>query len=58
MSLTTYAPNPGYQVEIESAGPEKVEVKFEASGDDHESKLEVRCHDGVLDPKVDEHEDD
>ena len=58
VSLTTYAPNPGYQVGIESAGPEKVEVKFEASGDDHESKLEVRCHDGVLDPKADEHEND
>jgi hypothetical protein len=58
VSLTTYAPNPGYQVEIESAGPEKVEVKFEASGDDHKSKLEVRCHDGVLDPKADEHEND
>ena len=55
--LVTYAPNPGYRVDIESAGPEKVEIKFEASGDDHESKLEVRCDAGVLKPKVEEHDD-
>lgn len=58
VQLTTYAPNPGFRVEIESAGPEKVEIKFEASGDDHESQLEVRCDSGELKPKIDEHEDD
>lgn len=58
VALTTYAPNPGYKVEIKSAGPEKVEITFEASGDDHESQLEVRCDSGVLKPKINEHEDD
>ena len=58
VALTTYAPNPGYKVEIKSAGPEKVVIKFEASGDDHESQLEVRCDSGVLKPGIDEHEDD
>ncbi len=56
--LVTYAPNPGYRVDIESAGPEKVEIKFDASGDDHESTLEVRCDAGVLKPTIDEHDDD
>jgi cytoskeletal protein RodZ len=58
VSLATYAPNPGYQVEIESAGPNRVEIKFEESGGDGESRLEVRCDDGVLDPSYEEHEDD
>lgn len=58
VALTTYAPNPGYKVEIKSTGPERVEITFEASGDDHESQLEVRCQSGVLKPKIDEHEDD
>jgi len=57
-TLVTYAPNPGYRVEIESAGPEKVEISFEASGDDRESTLEVRCDSGVLQPRIDEHDDD
>jgi hypothetical protein len=58
VALITYAPNPGFRVEIESAGPEKVEIKFEASGDAHESQLEVRCDSWVLKPKIDENEDD
>jgi hypothetical protein len=33
-------------------------IKFEASGDDHESQLEVSCDSGVLKPKIDEHDDD
>ena len=57
-TLVTYAPNPGYRVEIESAGPEKVEISFEASGEDRESTLEVRCDSGVLQPRIDEHDDD
>jgi hypothetical protein len=35
-----------------------VEIKFEESGGDGESRLEVRCDDGVLDPSYEEHEDD
>lgn len=57
VSLATYAPNPGYQVEIESAGPRELEIKFEEAGGDHESKLKVQCKNGVLKPDIEEHED-
>lgn len=58
VALVTYAPNPGYRVEIESAGPTKVEIKFEATGDEHESALEARCDDGILNPKIEEGDHD
>lgn len=58
VALVTYAPNPGYRVEIESAGPDKVEIGFEATGDEHESKLEASCDDGILDPKIEEDDED
>ena len=57
VALATYAPNPGYHVEIESAGPSRLEIKFEESGGDHESKLDARCDNGILDPRIDEHND-
>jgi hypothetical protein len=56
--LTTYAPNLGYHVDIEAAGPADVEIKFEEAGGDHRSKLEARCSSGVLHPETDEREDD
>ena len=56
--LATYAPNAGYQVEIESAGPVELEIKFEESGGDHESRLKVHCNDGALDPDTEERDDD
>lgn len=58
VTLATYSPNPGYQVDIESAGPVEVEVKFEEAGGDHRSKLEVHCNDGVLDPELEERDHD
>jgi hypothetical protein len=58
VELTTYAPNPGYKVDIESAGPNKVEINFEEAGGEHESKLDVRCKGGELNPQVEEHDDD
>jgi hypothetical protein len=58
VTLATYAPNPGYQVEIESAGPAELEIKFEEAGGDHKSKLEVHCDDGVLEPDFEERDDD
>ncbi len=56
--LTTYAPNLGYHVDIETAGPANVEIKFEEAGGDHRSKLEARCSSGVLQPQTDERDDD
>ena len=58
VGLATYAPNAGYHIEIESAGPNMVEIKFEESGGKHESKLIVKCDNGVLDPKIEEKDDD
>ena len=58
VTLATYAPNPGYQVEIESGGPAELEIKFQEAGGDHRSKLEARCNSGVLDPQIDERDDD
>lgn len=56
--LTTYAPNLGYHVDIEAAGPADVEIKFEEAGGDHRSRLEARCSSGVLHPETDERDDD
>jgi hypothetical protein len=56
--LTTYAPNLGYHVDIESVGPAEVEIKFEEAGGDHRSKLEAQCRGGVLQHDVDERDDD
>jgi hypothetical protein len=58
VTLATYAPNPGYQVEIESAGPTELEIKFEEAGGDHRSKLDARCTTGMLDPQIDERDED
>lgn len=58
VALATYAPNPGYKVEIKSAGPAELRIEFEEVGGEQESKLEVRCSDGVPNPKIDEHHDD
>jgi cytoskeletal protein RodZ len=55
--LATYSPNPGYQVEIESAGPIEVEIEFEEAGGERRSKLEATCRDGVLAPKIEERYD-
>ena len=58
MTLATYAPNPGYQVEIESPGPIELEIKFEESGGARRSKLEAHCRDGVLVEEIEEREED
>ena len=58
VALATYAPNLGYQVDIEANGPNEVEIKFEETAGDHRSKLEARCSSGVLQHQIDEDEDD
>ena len=58
VALATYAPNPGYKVEIKSVGPAELRIEFEEVGGEQESKLEVRCSDGIPNPKIDEHHDD
>ena len=40
------SPRPGFSVEIEETGPEKVEVEFESS--DHTSKFKAFYDDGEL----------
>lgn len=56
--LGSYAPNLGFQVDIEEAGPSEVEVKFEQAGGDHRSKLEATCNGGRLNPEIEEKDDD
>jgi hypothetical protein len=58
VALVTYAPNPGYKVEIKSAGPAEVRVEFEEVGGEHESMLEARCSGGALHLETEEHQDD
>ena len=49
-------PQPGWKVELEDAGPEKVVVHFEPNNedDDREIKFEARVEDGVLLPDISE----
>lgn len=58
VALATYAPNLGYQVDIEATGPNEVEIKFEETAGDRRSKLEAQCSNGVLQHQIDEDEDD
>jgi hypothetical protein len=57
VKLATYAPNPGYQVDIEDAGPVEIEVKFEEVAGNHRSSLEATCRNGTLDHEVEEKEE-
>jgi hypothetical protein len=52
VELQAATPAPGYSMEIEDSGAEKVKVEFE--GNESGSQVEVRWENGSLDVKVDE----
>lgn len=56
--LAGASPKAGFSVEVENAGPEKVEVEFKS--DDHESQFSGEFKDGVFVPKIEEeaHDED
>ncbi len=41
-------PNPGWRVELEDAGPERVKVHFERNDEDGEVQFTARLEDGEL----------
>jgi hypothetical protein len=57
--LAGASPKPGFTMEVESSGPEKVEVEFH--NDEHRSKFSGKFEDGKYEPSIsesDEEEDD
>ena len=56
--LAGASPKAGFSVEVENAGPEKVEVEFKS--DDHESQFSGEFKDGVFVTKIEEeaHDED
>ncbi len=44
VSLVSAVPNPGYEVEVDDAGPDEVRVEFES--DDSKSEVRVRWDGG------------
>lgn len=56
-SLDFATPRGGYAAEVHDAGPEKVDVRFEAE-DRGESRLVIRCVDGAPIADVEEHTED
>jgi hypothetical protein len=56
-SLDFATPRGGYAAEVHDAGPEKVDVRFEAE-EEGESRLVVRCVDGAPTADVEEHTED
>ena len=56
-SLDFATPRGGYAAEVHDAGPEKVDVRFEAENEG-ESRLVVRCVDGAPTADVEEHAED
>ena len=52
VTLVSATPNSGFGVDINDAGPGKVDVRFRA--EEHESRLVTRVRDGVPDPQREE----
>ncbi len=50
--LAGASPKPGFTMEVENSGPEKVEVEFH--NDDHESHFTGKFEDGRFEPSIDE----
>jgi hypothetical protein len=46
-------PTPGWKIEVENYGPEKVEVHFEEINGEGEIKFEARIENGELDVRID-----
>ena len=54
--LAGASPKPGFTMEVENPGPEKVEVEFH--NDDHESDFSAKFEDGRLVPSISESDDE
>ena len=54
--LAGASPKPGFTMEVESPGPEKVEVEFH--NDNHESDFSAKFEDGRLVPSISESDDE
>jgi len=54
--LAGASPKPGFTMEVENSGPEKVEVEFH--NDDHESQFTGKFEDGRFTPSIDESDDE
>jgi hypothetical protein len=52
VGLEAATPSPGFQVEIDNSGPERVRVEFES--DSKDIRVEARWENGSLDVKVSE----
>jgi len=50
--LAGASPKPGFTMDVENSGPEKVEVEFH--NDDHESHFTGKFEDGQFEPSIDE----
>jgi hypothetical protein len=45
-------PAPGWSLDLESTGPEKVKVEFSSGDEDEESEIVIVCRDGRLDEDI------
>ncbi|MEA3501218.1 MAG: hypothetical protein U9R47_00465 [Actinomycetota bacterium] len=54
--LAGASPKPGFTMEVENSGPEKVEVEFHS--EDHESHFSGKIEDGEFKPSIDESDDE
>jgi hypothetical protein len=45
--LVTSSPNPGFRVELDETGPDKVRVEFENTDDERNTRVEATCDSGV-----------
>jgi hypothetical protein len=54
--LAGASPKPGFTMDVEHTGPEKVEVEFH--NDSHESKFSGRFEDGRFVPSISEDDDE
>lgn len=58
VNLSGASPKPGFGMDVENSGPEKVEVEFES--EDHDSHFSAQFEDGVFVPQIEEegHDED
>lgn len=52
IKLLSTSPAPGWRLELESSGPEKVRVDFESGEEEAESEIEIVCQNGRLNEDI------
>ncbi|MBI2169012.1 MAG: hypothetical protein HYU28_05870 [Actinobacteria bacterium] len=55
--LVSASPNPGYTTDIEHSGPQEVDVKFEKTDGEGETRIRAKCENGRPDWRVEEDDD-